>query len=77
MGFASLVLPRIATGVGGLDWDEVHPLVVEYLGDLPMPVLVYTRFDPGQAAHDGLQAASPAGRVTVRAPIPDGASRCP
>lgn len=53
-GFASLALPRIATGVGGLDWDEVRPLVEEYLGDLPIPVLVYTTFRPGQVADEGL-----------------------
>ena len=53
-GFASLALPRIATGVGGLEWDEVRPLVEEYLGDLPIPVLVYTTFHPGQVADEGL-----------------------
>ena len=48
--FTSLALPRIATGVGGLKWDDVSPLVEEHLGDLPIPVYVYTEYHPGQAA---------------------------
>lgn len=32
-GVSSLALPCVATGVGGLDWSEVKPLVVRHLGD--------------------------------------------
>lgn len=37
----SLALPHVATGVGGLPWAEVKPIVQHHLGDLPIPVYVY------------------------------------
>ncbi len=46
----SLALPRLATGVGGLDWAEVEPLVRQHLGDLGIPVIIYTTYRPGVAA---------------------------
>ena len=52
--FRSLALPRLATGVGGLDWDEVKPLVEKHIGDLPVPVYVYVTF------HKGIAASEPA-----------------
>lgn len=53
--FASLAVPRLATGVGGLDWAEVRPLLDHHLGDLPIPVLVYATFRKGvQAVEPGL-----------------------
>ena len=30
----SLALPRLATGVGGLDWELVEPLLEQHLGGL-------------------------------------------
>lgn len=53
-GIRSLALPRLATGVGGLDWDDVRPLVREYLGDLDIPVNVYTTYRQGEAALEKL-----------------------
>lgn len=50
----SLALPRLATGVGGLTWEEVHPLVEKHLGKLDCPVFVYTRYRAGVAADEGL-----------------------
>jgi O-acetyl-ADP-ribose deacetylase (regulator of RNase III) len=50
----SLALPRLATGVGGMNWDEVHPLIEKHLGDLPIPVYVYVTY------HQGEQASEPA-----------------
>lgn len=46
----SLALPRLATGVGGLDWKDVRPLIQTHLGDLPIPVFVYTEYHSGVAA---------------------------
>lgn len=53
-GYASLALPRLATGVGGLEWAEVKPLVERHLGDLGIPVLVYTTYRKGEAADEKL-----------------------
>lgn len=50
----SVALPRLATGVGGLDWENVRPLIAQYLGDLNIPVIVYTTYQKGVAADEGL-----------------------
>jgi O-acetyl-ADP-ribose deacetylase (regulator of RNase III) len=47
--FTSMALPRLATGVGGLSWEEVKPLIVHHLGELPIPVYVYSEYRKGQA----------------------------
>lgn len=49
-GVTSLALPRLATGVGGLDWAEVKPLIAEHLGTLPIPIYLYETFHAGQRA---------------------------
>lgn len=46
----SLALPRLATGVGGLPWEEVRPAIEKWLGGLPIPISVYSTFHAGQAA---------------------------
>lgn len=56
-GIRSLALPRLATGVGGLDWQHVLPLVHSQLGGLTVPVLVYHEYKPGVAAKEPLGAA--------------------
>lgn len=48
----SLALPRIATGVGGLGWNEVGPLVAHHLGTLEIPVFVYTTYRKGLVADE-------------------------
>lgn len=53
-GIKSLALPRLATGVGGLDWAEVKPLIQQHLGDLGVPVLVYEVYRKGQKADEKL-----------------------
>jgi O-acetyl-ADP-ribose deacetylase (regulator of RNase III) len=53
----SLALPRLATGVGGLDWKDVQPLVAQHLGSLPIPVFIYSTYTAGHAAvEQGLAA---------------------
>ncbi|MEZ5498866.1 MAG: hypothetical protein R3E77_05465 [Steroidobacteraceae bacterium] len=49
---ASLALPRLATGVGGLQWEVVQPLIEQHLGDLGIPVYVYTTFRAGIAGEE-------------------------
>lgn len=48
----SLALPRLATGVGGLTWESVSPLVTQHLGDLGIPIYAYTTFHAGVAADE-------------------------
>lgn len=48
----SLALPRLATGVGGMSWDEVRPLIDKHLGDLPIPVYLYVTYRQGERASE-------------------------
>ncbi len=50
-GIKSIALPRLATGVGRLDWDEVKPVIEKHLGDLDCDVILYTTY------HKGVEAA--------------------
>ena len=46
----SVALPRLATGVGGLEWKDVRPLIDNYLGDCGADVYVYTTYRKGETA---------------------------
>lgn len=46
----SIALPRLATGVGKLDWAAVRPLIDEHLASLQIPVYLYTRYEKGVRA---------------------------
>ena len=48
----SVALPKLATGVGGLDWKEVKPLIEKHLADLPIPVFVYSTYQAGVQANE-------------------------
>lgn len=48
----SLAIPRLATGVGALDWKEVRPLLDEYLSELHIPIFIYQKFVKGKAAEE-------------------------
>lgn len=48
----NLALPRLATGVGKLDWESVFPMIRSTLGDLGIPVFVYTSYVKGVAAKE-------------------------
>lgn len=50
----SIALPRLATGVGGLDWADVEPLIANHLGGLGIPVIVYSVYRKDQRADEGL-----------------------
>jgi O-acetyl-ADP-ribose deacetylase (regulator of RNase III) len=49
-GLSSVALPRLATGVGGLEWDKVRPLVMDQLADTDATVFVYGKYVPGKKA---------------------------
>jgi O-acetyl-ADP-ribose deacetylase (regulator of RNase III) len=46
----SIALPRLATGVGGLTWEVVRPLVAQHLEGLRIPVFVYSTYHAGVKA---------------------------
>ena len=48
----SLALPRLATGVGGLEWKNVKPLIERHLGHLSVPLYVYSTFHPDVKAKE-------------------------
>ena len=50
---SSVALPRLASGVGGLDWDDVLRIIEERLGELDIPIYIYTEF------HADIQADEP------------------
>lgn len=53
--YTSIALPRLATGVGGLEWPPVHDLIGQHLGDLNIPIILYATYHAGQRAHEPLQ----------------------
>lgn len=55
----SLAMPKIATGVGGMDWSEVEPLIAKHLGDLSIPIYMYETYQKGvQAQEEQMKSAS-------------------
>ncbi|MGZ8136571.1 MAG: macro domain-containing protein [Methylococcaceae bacterium] len=48
----SIAIPRLATGSGDLDWDDVWPLIENSLGHLDIPVYVYTSYHADQKAEE-------------------------
>jgi O-acetyl-ADP-ribose deacetylase (regulator of RNase III) len=47
---ASVALPRLATGVGGLNWAEVEPLINVQLADVDADIYIYSQYIPGKKA---------------------------
>ncbi len=51
-GISSLAMPALATGVGGLAWQDVKPLINQHLGDLPIPIFLYETYHAGVKAKE-------------------------
>lgn len=51
---ASIALPKLANGVGKLDWHDVKPLIEKHLGGLNTNVIIYETFQKGVTADEGL-----------------------
>lgn len=54
----SIALPRLASGVGGMAWDDVKPLIEKHLGALDIPVMVYETYTKGQKAEEKIAKAA-------------------
>ena len=50
---SSLAPPRLATGVGGLEWNQVEPLIQQHLSSLQIPIYLYTTYQKGVKAAEG------------------------
>ena len=50
----SIALPKLATGVGGCDWEEVEPLIVKHLGEVKIPVIIYETYQKDKKADEKL-----------------------
>lgn len=40
-GLQSIAVPPLGCGLGNLNWKDVHPLIVKYLGDQPWNLFIY------------------------------------
>ncbi len=61
-GVRSLAIPPLGCGNGGLNWEEVRPLIEQHLFGLNIPIEIYEPFEPYNR--------SAAGKREVAAPAP-------
>ena len=50
--FKSMAMPKIGAGEFGLDWAEVRAMLHAQLGQVLIPIFVYTKDLDGQVAHE-------------------------
>lgn len=48
----SLAITKVATGVGGLDWKDVKPLIESTFADVNTPIYVYETYEKGTEAKE-------------------------
>jgi O-acetyl-ADP-ribose deacetylase (regulator of RNase III) len=48
----SIAIPKLATDVGGLDWKDVKDSITKHIGDLDIPVYIYSTFTKGKKASE-------------------------
>lgn len=41
LNIASIAIPALGCGLGGLSWDDVKPIMIEHLSKLDIPVEIY------------------------------------
>jgi O-acetyl-ADP-ribose deacetylase (regulator of RNase III) len=49
-GIASIAMPRIGVGYGGLSWKKVRAIVDAVFGDWPGTLIVYDEYVPKASA---------------------------
>ncbi len=50
--YKSLAITKLATGVGGLDWADVKPLIEKHLGDLNKKIIIYSTYHKDMVAEE-------------------------
>ena len=56
----SLAIPKLATGYGGLEWEDVLPLIKKRLGKVKIPIYIYSLFEKGKKAEEAEEKAKSA-----------------
>ena len=51
-GATSLAIPKLATGVGGLEWQDVSESIHKHLSDINIPVYVYVTYVKNEKAKE-------------------------
>lgn len=51
-GIKSIAIPRLATGVGGLKWEDVRPLIYQHLEGSSADVYVYVKYEKGKVGEE-------------------------
>lgn len=59
MGIATIAIPPLGCGLGGLLWSDVKRLIEKYLSDLSLDVFVYEPRAGAVAANDGDDGSEP------------------
>ncbi len=55
LGANSIAFPRLGCGNGGLDWEEVRPLMEKYLNPLPLQILIYVdKYNDPKPEHEDI-----------------------
>ncbi len=55
LGANSISFPRLGCGNGGLNWEEVRPLMEKYLSPLPLQILIYVdNYNDPLPEHDNI-----------------------
>lgn len=49
---SSVAIPKIATGTGGLLWEDVYPLIQNQLEDVNISIYIYVDYIPGLKAKE-------------------------
>ena len=62
-GIKSIAFPKLGTQNGKLSWDEVGPLMAEYLSQLDIDVYVYITFSDIEYQYDPLQDSKAKERI--------------
>jgi O-acetyl-ADP-ribose deacetylase (regulator of RNase III) len=48
----NVAIPKLATGVGGLEWKDVKQSIIKHLDGLEIPVFVYSNYVKGSKAEE-------------------------
>lgn len=68
-GITSLAMPRIAAGLGGVDWKAVKGVIRDILDPMEVPIVVYEDYQEGLKAKESLESTGGDQRSTAVTPL--------